>query len=587
MKNLKTKIALMFGIACVATLLFALPALACGNDYDYSKHGGFIHATKTKSWFGVHAEAWQEKYVEPTPAVEESIAQPVQEEQVQKNQDIKTPVQEQPVIEEPTFEEPGVETPVEEERTGFIDDKEEELYADKVEEKHEKIEGQNKYKPWLKSRASITKDNTAKHHICPTIEQDLYKSSNWKTKLTTQSESGSWGIKPTHIVIKNITPPVEANSPHSILLMIAKVKIEKDNQQNIDEYSPQKARLRYYIKGYWHLTNKSVKKGEEKVIYVPWYQTDETIQTIHTIARKLVYAPWENNFSQDFVHGVIRSAPAIKENISKPQFKEWHGFIGANGITRPAQTTIIYKTHNSNTDMRTIYIRGLETFGPYAVNNNRKFSDEYGKLVPRQIQHIEPHRIVEDNIYKKDSTQPQKWIINELGTPEVRKMGPWSFDWVQRGPKQIYIKPNGFANESTRKDIGFILLRHGVPVIYNNENIYHLEPSRIRHIYPTNVFENTLSKGKDTPFITKHFVPVFDSANIKELEKTGIVKVRLYRPFTTSIFSSNTEVYLRPLRVILGAHLIPEEERLEIATQLGGGQHQRVALARLLFPKFA
>ena len=151
MKKLKVKIALMFGIACVATLLFAIPALACGNDHDYGKHGGFIHPTKAKSWFSY---AWQEKYVEPTSDVEEPVAQPAQEEPAKaqpsveepalEEQDVEMPAQAEPTvekkekpeeptpgaeikskttsdshdIEEPFFEETGVETPIEEERLG-------------------------------------------------------------------------------------------------------------------------------------------------------------------------------------------------------------------------------------------------------------------------------------------------------------------------------------------------------------------------------------------------------------------------------------------------------------------------------------
>ena len=80
MKKLKTKISLVLGIALLATLLFAVPALANGKDHDNDK---FIHGATTKSWFGVHTKAWQDKgCVEPTPIVEEPVVELVQEEPV-------------------------------------------------------------------------------------------------------------------------------------------------------------------------------------------------------------------------------------------------------------------------------------------------------------------------------------------------------------------------------------------------------------------------------------------------------------------------------------------------------------------------
>ncbi|MBQ0040547.1 MAG: hypothetical protein KBS56_00720 [Clostridiales bacterium] len=462
MKNIKKRIALIFSVACAATLLFTIPTFACDN-HDHGKHGGFFYPTQTKSWFGSCDGSYQDEgNVEPTLDTEKSV-QPFVEETVQEESE---QVQEKSVD---------------------------------CQYKKWKTENQNEYNPWLKSRTSITKDNL---YASP----ELNKSSDWKTKLTTQSESGSWGIKPTHVIIKYITPPKETNSPHSILLMVSKVKIEKDNQSN-----------------------------KEKVIYVPWYQTGNSINN------KRVQG------------GFIPAWHPVDMMSSKHHI---HPFIGHNGITRPAQTTTIYKTHNSNTDMRTIHIRELETFGPYAVNNNRKFSDEYGKLVPRQIQHIEPHRIVEDNIYKKDSTQPQKWIINELRTPETRISGHWGFEEELASHLRIQFYHGGIANESTRKDIGFILLRHGVPVIHNNENIYHLEPSRIRHIYPSVM---------DEKHGISRFVPVFDNASTTKLEKQGLVKVRLYRPFSTSNFSNITETYLEPLRLIPGL-IIQNEANKPIST---------------------
>ena len=495
MKKLKTKISLVLGAAILATFIFATPVLACGKDHDNDK---FIHGATTKSWFGVHTKAWQDKgYVEPTPAVEEPVAEPVQEEQVQKNQDIETSVQEQPVIEEPASEKAGVETPVqeqpviekpvseeagvetqnEEEHTGFINDEEEELYVNNVEEKHEKTEERNEYKPWLKSRASITKDNRRELR-----EYELNKSSNWKTRVTAQAESGSWVIEPTqkhtpwHPTSKSINNKKERGFIHAWNPAFPDV----EEHETSNELQP---------------------------IHFSWGYSfkDETIRTLHSIAIKSVYAPWEmtaSNFANSNPKTVFVDMMGSKHHI--------YPSTGHNGITKQGQTTTIYNTHNSNTDMRTKYIRGLGTVGPYAVNSNKNFNEGYFKHVQRQIQHVGQFGVIEDNIYKKDSTQ-----LREKGL-------------------DIKINRDGFANESTRKDISFILLRHGVPVIHNNE-------SRIQPIYPAKVFEDTLSKGKYTPFITKHFVPVFDNASTTKSEKPGTVKVRLYRPFTTSNSSSNTK----------------------------------------------
>ena len=454
MKKLKTKVSLVLGAAILATLLSAVPALANGKDHDNDK---FIHGVTTKSWFGVHTKAWQDKgYVEPTPIVEEPVAEPVQEEQVQKNQDIETPVQEQPVIEKPVFEEPSIE----EERTGFINDEEEEHYADKVEEKHEKIEKQNEYNPWLKSRASITKDNRRELR-----EYELNKSSNWKTRVTAQPESGSWVIEPTQ--------------KHTPWYQTGKSINNKKERGFIPGWRPASPD----VEG--HETS-----NELQPIRFSWGYSfqDETIRTLHSIAIKSVYAPWEttaSNFANSNPKTVYTQPRIVAEdNIYKKdstQPQKWiinelrtpevqkmfvdmmgskhhiHTSTGHNGITKQGQTTTIYNSHNPNTDMRTKYIRGLGTVGPYAVNSNKNFNEGYFKLVHRQFQYAGLQRIVEDNNFD----------INE---------------------------------------------KHGV----------------------------------------SNFVPTFDNTSTTKSEKSGTIKVRLYRPFTTSNSSSVPGVYLGPLGIVTG-----------------------------------
>ena len=69
MKNIKQRIALIFSVACAATLLFAVPTFAC--DSDHSKN---FYPTHAKSWVGCHDESYQDKRsAEPTLDTEESV----------------------------------------------------------------------------------------------------------------------------------------------------------------------------------------------------------------------------------------------------------------------------------------------------------------------------------------------------------------------------------------------------------------------------------------------------------------------------------------------------------------------------------
>ena len=87
---------------------------------------------------------------------------------------------------------------------------------------------------------------------------------------------------------------------------------------------------------------------------------------------------------------------------------------------------------------------------------------------------------------------------------------------------------------------------------------------------------------------TRIFNPVARELRGKQFMKIISLAPEINGAGKTTIFKILTgkQMINRPMCTATFTQLFLEKGQLETATQLGGGQHQRVAIARLLLPKF-
>ena len=270
---------------------------------------------------------------------------------------------------------------------------------------------------------------------------------------------------------------------------------------------------------------------EDKIVYVPWYQTSKSFTDEFVISQKLqITQGWGHSLKNDSsvtvptinIHGLETIGPYATNflnngvKIHQHKLKEFSLYKDSGKFVDehvPQKRTRIFSTANSD----------------------KKNNEDYFGLVPRQIQHIEPHRIEDNESKSGNKFYGPAWLVNRLITPENNKMSlglvlsrvdpklvfkepQRIIDFVRAGVNASTMIPaahtilkeielgidnnhDGIVDENTRKEIEFILLRHGESVINNSRNI--IDPGRIQYLFPCRVANDELSKGKVTYFITK------------------------------------------------------------------------------------